>query len=457
MQGGISHSQRGEVSVASSDNGGEENLNVHSSSLEVERTIGDQRFPGSPLRRPESVLRREESGSHDDTSPCNTQQEVTWHKLRSRGDEREILAGQTRQGNKVPPSNDGPVGFCSRKRVEPASEERDFDDGLGWLRTQVWAGTEGTSLNFCADMEPRDTAELSPNRKGLSPVRSTVSPIRSDAEDVVCEGLDKYNMNLVSPEPTTEVQLENEPIALRQGPVVKGCRRQFRQKNLDEIGTNSSCPSNKGPRIKNMPTHVGMMLTHSVDSSRQRSIHTETKSGLEVRDSQIINMNRLHCISGPPSQPAQHLTPRQIWDFVEQIGVRDKTNLEDVVRRIGDMEQRDWEAFQQLASVGQQNDVDKGSFGADRCSLCLFLPLLLLSSKRRRGVWLWSTASVCCVLPGWLCRGVVPLMMFRCSSSSVVALLCPLLMLDLCCLGPVDRFGFAVIPLVLGLVVFSGV
>ncbi|GAB4846262.1 hypothetical protein Ancab_025261 [Ancistrocladus abbreviatus] len=288
MQGGISHSQRGEVSVASSDKGGEENLNVHSSSLE----------------------------------------EVTWHKLRSRGDEREILAGQTRQGNKVPPSNDGPVGFCSRKRVEPASEERDFDDGLGWLRTQVWAGTEGTSLNFCEDMEPRDNAELSPNRKGLSPVRSTVSPIRSDAEDVVCEGLDKYNMNLVSPEPTTEVQLENEPIALRQGPAVKGCRRQFRQKNLDEI-------------VKS-------------------GLYTETESGLEVRDSQIINMNRLHCISGPPSQPAQHLTPRQIWDFVEQIGVRDKTNLEDVVRRIGDMEQRDWEAFQQLASVGQQNDVDKG-------------------------------------------------------------------------------------------------
>ncbi|GAB4837062.1 hypothetical protein Ancab_001976 [Ancistrocladus abbreviatus] len=37
--------------------------------------------------------------------------------------------------------------------------------------------------------------------------------------------------------------------------------------------------------------------------------------------------------------------------------VRHKINLEDVVRRIGDMEQRDWEAFQKLASAGNQNVV----------------------------------------------------------------------------------------------------
>ncbi|GAB4860029.1 hypothetical protein Ancab_011508, partial [Ancistrocladus abbreviatus] len=67
-------------------------------------------------------------------------------------------------------------------------------------------------------------------------------------------------------------------------------------------------------------------------------------------------MNRLHCITSPPRQSPPRLTPWQIRDFIEQIGVRDKTNLEDVVRCIGDMEQRDWEAFQKLASVGQQNE-----------------------------------------------------------------------------------------------------
>ncbi|GAB4860006.1 hypothetical protein Ancab_011482, partial [Ancistrocladus abbreviatus] len=64
----------------------------------------------------------------------------------------------------------------------------------------------------------------------------------------------------------------------------------------------------------------------------------------------IINMNRMLCKSSPPGKVEQHLTPRQIWDFIEHIGVRDKTNLEDVVRHIGDMEQRDWEMFQQIAS-----------------------------------------------------------------------------------------------------------
>ncbi|GAB4856349.1 hypothetical protein Ancab_014272 [Ancistrocladus abbreviatus] len=103
-----------------------------------------------------------------------------------------------------------------------------------------------------------------------------------------------------------------------------------------------------------------MLMPQTEESLKQGSLHTETESGLEVRDSHILNMNRLYCNTCPPSQLEHHLTPRQIWDFVEQIGVRDKTNLEDVVRRIGDMEQRDWEAFQQLASVGKQNEASMG-------------------------------------------------------------------------------------------------
>ncbi|GAB4856327.1 hypothetical protein Ancab_014254 [Ancistrocladus abbreviatus] len=62
-------------------------------------------------------------------------------------------------------------------------------------------------------------------------------------------------------------------------------------------------------------------------------------------------MNRVLCKSSLPGQVEQHLTPRQIWDFIEHIGVWDKTNLEEVVRRNGDMEQRDWAMFQQIASA----------------------------------------------------------------------------------------------------------
>ncbi|GAB4837411.1 hypothetical protein Ancab_002280, partial [Ancistrocladus abbreviatus] len=70
-------------------------------------------------------------------------------------------------------------------------------------------------------------------------------------------------------------------------------------------------------------------------------------------------MNRLFYNSSPSGKLEQHLTPRQIWDFIEQIRVLDKTNLEDVVRRIGDLEQQDWETFQQLASAGKQKAARK--------------------------------------------------------------------------------------------------
>ncbi|GAB4838785.1 hypothetical protein Ancab_028327 [Ancistrocladus abbreviatus] len=63
-------------------------------------------------------------------------------------------------------------------------------------------------------------------------------------------------------------------------------------------------------------------------------------------------MNRVLCKSGSPDKGQHHLTPRQIWEFIEHIGVRDKTNLEEVVRRIDDMEQRDWAMFQQMAAAG---------------------------------------------------------------------------------------------------------
>ncbi|GAB4838752.1 hypothetical protein Ancab_028295, partial [Ancistrocladus abbreviatus] len=86
---------------------------------------------------------------------------------------------------------------------------------------------------------------------------------------------------------------------------------------------------------------------------------SKTDSEVEVHDSQIINMSRVLCESSPPDKVEQQLTPRQIWDFIEHIRVRDKTNLQEVVCRIGDMEQRDWAMFQQFASAGKQTVEDK--------------------------------------------------------------------------------------------------
>ncbi|GAB4840219.1 hypothetical protein Ancab_020984 [Ancistrocladus abbreviatus] len=92
---------------------------------------------------------------------------------------------------------------------------------------------------------------------------------------------------------------------------------------------------------------------------RRQAAQPESDSRLEVNDSQILNMNSLHCIASTSRKSPPRLTPQQIWDFIEQIGVRDQTNIEDVVRRIGEMEQRDWMAFQKLASAGQQNEARK--------------------------------------------------------------------------------------------------
>ncbi|GAB4853267.1 hypothetical protein Ancab_017452, partial [Ancistrocladus abbreviatus] len=88
-------------------------------------------------------------------------------------------------------------------------------------------------------------------------------------------------------------------------------------------------------------------------------LFTEQMVNVTNEQCKILNMNRLHCNTSPSGQLEPNLTPCQIWDFIEQIGVQDKTNLEDVVRRIGDMEQCNWEAFQQLASAGKQNDVGR--------------------------------------------------------------------------------------------------
>ncbi|GAB4842398.1 hypothetical protein Ancab_012369 [Ancistrocladus abbreviatus] len=86
-------------------------------------------------------------------------------------------------------------------------------------------------------------------------------------------------------------------------------------------------------------------------------IPAESELGVEVHDSQILNMNRIFCQTSPSDKAAQQLTPRQIWDFIEHIGVRQQTSIEDVVRRIGDMEH--WELFRGFASKEDPQAADK--------------------------------------------------------------------------------------------------
>ncbi|GAB4854258.1 hypothetical protein Ancab_022845 [Ancistrocladus abbreviatus] len=152
-----------------------------------------------------------------------------------------------------------------------------------------------------------------PNWQGLASNRLGDASNRTDAADEVSGDIEDTNRLVASPE----------------------------QLSIDQMGT--------------VPLEQSSAQTEMI--CRRQAAQSDSDSTLEVNDSQIINMNRLHCITSPPRQSPPRLTLRQIWDFIEQIGVRDKTNLEDVVRRIGEMEQRDWVAFQKLASAGQQNEV----------------------------------------------------------------------------------------------------
>ncbi|GAB4830003.1 hypothetical protein Ancab_019647 [Ancistrocladus abbreviatus] len=157
------------------------------------------------------------------------------------------------------------------------------------------------------DIEAPFIAEANPNWRGASPVRTTVGPNRNAEEDVDGGGLDNPNRTVDSSERMTEVQLEQESTAICQVHAAKGGHPN-----------------------------------RTVDSPERM-----TEVQLEQESTVIC-------------QSEQQLTPHQIWDFMEQIGVRGKTNLEDMVRRIVDMEQRDWEAFQQFASVGKQNEAGRG-------------------------------------------------------------------------------------------------
>ncbi|GAB4856179.1 hypothetical protein Ancab_014105, partial [Ancistrocladus abbreviatus] len=240
----------------------------------------------------------------------------------------------------------------------------------------------------------------SPNRKGPSLVWTTGGSRRNAEEVVTGGGLDNPNRLADSPERTPEVQRAQDAI---EDPVIAEDDPNRRESSPvgTLVGSNWNAEEDAGGGGLDIPIRIvttpermteaqleqlsteflffSQGSTHQkhaktrwdMDATCRRILEAEVhtyKDRVGVGDSQVINMNRLNGTTCPPNQSEQHLTPHQIWDFVEHIGVRGNTTLEDVVRRIGDMEQRDWEAFQQFASVGKQNEAGKGASCAhDNC------------------------------------------------------------------------------------------
>ncbi|GAB4853288.1 hypothetical protein Ancab_017472, partial [Ancistrocladus abbreviatus] len=170
-----------------------------------------------------------------------------------------------------------------------------------------------------------------PNRNGNSPNRTVVAPNRNVVATKVSRCIDDPNRIVASLERLfTEqmVNVTNEQCKVQAATI---SRRQVRQKYLEDILNTSPCPSKKGKHIKSKSRTEVVVLPQFDETLKQVSLHIEIDSVLEVNDSQILNMNRLHCNTSPSGQLEPNLTPCQIWDFIEQIGVRDKTNLEDVV------------------------------------------------------------------------------------------------------------------------------
>ncbi|GAB4856186.1 hypothetical protein Ancab_014111, partial [Ancistrocladus abbreviatus] len=175
-----------------------------------------------------------------------------------------------------------------------------------------------------------------------------------NGDGAVRSDIEVTNRTEASPEWMSTEQLVAIPLEQSSAQIETLSRRQVRKKSLDEILNTSPCPSKKGKRSNCRSRIEAGVFPKSAELLMLEATQSVSDSRLEVEDSQILNMNHLHC-SSSPRQLVPNLTPRQIWDFIEQIGVRDKINLEDVVHRIGDMEQWDWEAFQKLASAGKPN------------------------------------------------------------------------------------------------------
>ncbi|GAB4836645.1 hypothetical protein Ancab_001557 [Ancistrocladus abbreviatus] len=130
---------------------------------------------------------------------------------------------------------------------------------------------------------------------------------------------------------------------------------------------------------------------------------------MEVNDSQILNKNRLHCSSGPSGQFEPTLTPRQLWDFIEQSdqsGGRGPTYWRHGTTRLGELRRR---CVGELHVVGEVVPFVGGAFGSVRFVWGLQFHLLLL-------LWVYDAVYVSGLLllvAGALlfcvCSGVAPL------------------------------------------------
>ncbi|GAB4831464.1 hypothetical protein Ancab_005481 [Ancistrocladus abbreviatus] len=324
---------------------------------EVDASLsGRLEVPNSSPARVVSVLRSENCRPTDRDSPYNTQLAAQCHNQESSDAERAPLVVLEMQGNHARCPTGGPGALCSAIGVGSVLEHQVFDDGLGWLRAYGGTGDVGPHLNFCVESEGPVCSGADPKWQGLAFERLGEDSNRSDAEAEVGGHSEDINRMVDSPVCQPTAPMDIAPLEQSAVQTEMNRRRQFRKKRLEDILSSSPRNSKTGKSNKCKSRYEVDVVSHSDDILLLEVAQPESDSWLVVNDSQILNMNRLHGTMRTPRQSPPRMTPQQIWDFIEQIGVRDKTNIEDVVCRIGEMEQQDWTAFQKLASAGQQND-----------------------------------------------------------------------------------------------------
>ncbi|GAB4849003.1 hypothetical protein Ancab_003815, partial [Ancistrocladus abbreviatus] len=81
----------------------------------------------------------------------------------------------------------------------------------------------------------------------------------------------------------------------------------------------------------------------------------ETNSGMDLTDSQILNMNRILYEQEGKNTENNCLSPKNIWGFISQIGVEGSSNEEQILQKLQHMEERDLRQFLDLAEA--QKDV----------------------------------------------------------------------------------------------------
>ncbi|GAB4834584.1 hypothetical protein Ancab_032843, partial [Ancistrocladus abbreviatus] len=109
----------------------------------------------------------------------------------------------------------------------------------------------------------------------------------------------------------------------------KGRQRCVRRRSLEEILKSSCRVKISGPRSSRASRKKGPVWEKNC--MKAKSQNEETNSGMDLTDSQILNMNCILCEQEGKSTKNTGLSPKKILSFISQIEVKGSANEEEIL------------------------------------------------------------------------------------------------------------------------------